>query len=94
MEKYKIEDDRFIAISIVCKSRVNFDIKIKDILDSADVLFNPREAHLFGARVADFGHYLQIAIYNPRFDIVADCDPVPIYTVEGAKEKFPFLFRE
>ena len=53
-----------------------------------------KEVKLFGARVGSFYRTFEIAIYHPKFPERGGNINFPVYSIDEAKEKFPFIFRE
>ncbi len=58
------------------------------------IVFNEKEAHLYGIEITGFDRKVEFAIQNAKFKVVPGDERIPRYDLETAKEKFPFLFKE
>lgn len=92
-----LERERLIVIELILARNISWETTIREIMSQEkDVynLFNETETHLFGIQLSKFGRSLELAIYNPKFEMVPDNEIIPRYNLETAREKFPFLFKE
>jgi len=101
MDKEKIEKalerERLIVIEFIIHRDTTWETTLREIKSQEKDIFNlfdETETHLYGVQISEFGRLLELAIYNPKFEIVPDGEDIPHYSLETAKEKFPFLFKE
>ena len=82
--------EKFIVISI--KSHFRASLTLKEIMESLNISFNYKEAHLIGIEITNFYRELQLCFFNFKFEEVKEDNNIPVYTLEKAKKMFPFLF--
>lgn len=85
---------RLIAISILTPKNISWGTPLRNFLDHYCIVFNEKEAHLFGVEITNFRRRVEFAIQNSKFKVVPEDERIPRYDLETAREKFPFLFKE
>ena len=82
--------DRLIGVQIRC--RYDLDMTLRQALRDSFVNFNPAKARLYGVRFADYGRFVEFAICSPHFEVVPEDKPVPVYSLEYVRTRYPWLF--
>lgn len=85
--------DKLIAIEMKIGS-VDRLKALNESLSENEIWFDPEECRLFGIRQEDFGRWVQVAVFNEKLPVVPEGKKVPVFEVDEAKEKYPFLFRK
>ena len=83
---------RFIAIVIPRVDIIDINIPFSEITINNFVRFNHREVNLIGVEQPLEYNEIRFYLTHPEFIIVPPFLHCPIYTVEEARKRYPFLF--
>lgn len=90
--KEAIMEDRLIAIRCARMKSVNWGSSVRDAVEDRLVRFDEQEAFLYACDI-DAGSSLLVCVHNPKLPRVPERECVPVFSIDEAKVKFPFLFK-